>query len=71
MECKNKHRVKKQSKITLKNEVNLRRVVDFLLPIDSAKSRGFRGKVGYVSAWVPWVKFLRRLRGLKYFFRES
>ena len=45
----------------MKNEVNLRRVVDFLLPIDSAKSRGFRGKVGcmgQIFTSVTWVKVL-------------
>ena len=55
----------------MKNEINLWRVVDFLLSIDSAKSLGLRGKMGYVGAWVVWVEFLhgsRGLRGLKYFF---
>ena len=57
MEFKNKHRIKRWSRITLKNEVNLWRVLDFMLPLDSAKSRGFRGKVGYVGAWVALIKF--------------
>ena len=48
----------------MKNEVNLRRVVDFLFPIDSAKSREYRGKVGYVGCVgqnftsVTWVEVL-------------
>ena len=56
----------------MKNEINLWRVVDFLLSIDSAKLLGLHGKVGYVGAWVVCVKFLRGLRGLrglKYFLR--
>ena len=48
----------------MKKEVNLWRVVDFLLSIETAKSRGLRGKVGYVGMWDAWVKFLRGLRGL-------
>ena len=51
----------------MKKETNLRRVVDFLLSIETAKSRGLRGKVGYVGVWVAWVKFLRGLRGLNFF----
>ena len=41
---------------------------------ESAKSRGLRGNVSYVGAWVAWVKFLHGLRGLrgsKYFLRGS
>ena len=52
------------------------------LKIESAKLRGLRGKVSYVSAWVTWVRrcvscvgqILRGLRGLlgsKYFLRGS
>ena len=37
----------------MKNEINLRRVVDFLLSIESAKSRGL------LVRWVTWVRGLR------------
>ena len=62
MECKDKHCIKTQSRITLKNKINIRRVVDFLLSTESFKSRGLLVK------WVTWVRGLHGLRGLKYFF---
>ena len=32
---------------------------------ESAKLRGLHGNVGYVGAWIVWVKFLRGLSGLR------
>ena len=55
----------------MKKEINLWRAVDFLLSIETAKSRVLSDKVDYVGVWVAWVTFLsglRGLRGLNFFF---
>ena len=47
------------------------KILEKSLKTESAKSRGLRGNVSCVGAWVNFLRGLRRLRESKYFLRGS